>query len=268
MGQPAAFISHGSPTYALAPGEAGAALRAWAAQQDARGDTPSAVLVMSPHWQTQGLEIMGAARPETWHDFGGFPPALYDLNYPAPGAPAVAHSVHELLASHGFQAEVNTHRPFDHGAWVPMMHLWPDAQVPMLQLSLPLDATPSFLLDLGRALAPLRAQGVMLLGSGSMTHNLSHVTGRGAVVSTAYVRVFADWVLARLSAHDVSALTAFEFDAPHVHEAHPQTEHFLPLFFALGSVASDEAMQVLTRAVYLDALAMDAMVWHPEETSP
>ncbi len=142
MGQPAAFISHGSPTYALAPGEAGAALRAWAAQQDARGDTPSAVLVMSPHWQTQGLEIMGTARPETWHDFGGFPPALYDLNYPAPGAPAVAHSVHELLASHGFQAEVNTHRPFDHGAWVPMMHLWPDAQVPMLQLSLPLDATP------------------------------------------------------------------------------------------------------------------------------
>lgn len=259
---PVSFISHGSPMYALEPGPAGAALRAWAAAIDDRHETPAAVVMMSPHWQTQGLEIMGSPSPDTLHDFGGFPPALYTLSYPAPGSPATAAHVQGLLRQQGVTARINETRPFDHGAWVPMMHLWPEANVPMVQLSLPYDATPKALMAIGFALQTLRTRGVMVIGSGSMTHNLRHVFDpASAPEDLGYVRGFADWVLDKIEASDTDSLIDFERLAPHAALAHPTTEHFLPLFFALGAVTAGERATVLTREVYLDVLAMDAIAW-------
>jgi 4,5-DOPA dioxygenase extradiol len=146
---------------------------------------------MSPHWMSRGLEVMAALQPETWHDFGGFPRVLYSLQYPAPGAPLLAQQVAQLLQAAGQQPVLNPERPMDHGAWVPLMHLFPQADVPVVQLSLPADADAAAVYALGQALRPLRDAGVLLVGSGSMTHNLrDFVTGKAA----------AGWTMCSLSA--------------------------------------------------------------------
>lgn len=261
---PAVFMSHGSPLFALQPGQAGAALSSWAQCLDGAGATPAAVVLMSPHWATPTLQIMAAAQPATWHDFGGFAPELYKLQYPAAGHPALAANIQAVLRNAGMAADLDSQRPFDHGAWVPMMHLWPKANVPLVQLSLPASATPQRLLQVGAALAQLRQQGVMLVGSGSMTHNLGDVS-RAAAARPApelpYVRPFADWMLDTLRANDLDGLCDFERLAPHAAQAHPTTEHLLPLFFALGAVSPQDSMQVLTQEVQYAGLAMDTVVW-------
>lgn len=259
-----AFISHGSPMYALQPQQAGAALSQWAREIDAASLTPSAVLVMSPHWMTSGLHVTGAAQPGTWHDFGGFASELYDLQYPAAGCPQLAAAVQQRALLAGLEVHLDAQRPFDHGAWVPMMHLWPTATIPMVQLSLPAAATPRSLLALGEALAPLREQGVMVIGSGSMTHNLGDVfrsIQTSADNELPYVRPFADWVIGALQAPDAERLCDFERLAPRAARAHPTTEHLLPLFFARGAVMDGDKLQVLTQEVQYAGLAMDSVVW-------
>ena len=151
---PVLFISHGAPTFALEPGLLGPQLTALGAQlADIR-----AVLVVSPHWQTRGVKVMATAQPETVHDFGGFASALYDLHYPAAGHPALAAEVAQLLAEAGWPVAVDGQRGLDHGAWVPLRHLLPDAQLPVFQVSLPHDLDTAGALRLGQALAPLRAR--------------------------------------------------------------------------------------------------------------
>ena len=142
--------------FALEPGETGPVLAQWGrALRQAHGPLRG-VVVMSPHWMSRGVEVMTGARPSTWHDFGGFPPALYELQYPAPGAPQLAQEVMDRLQAAGIAASANAQRPFDHGAWVPLMHLLPDADLPVVQLSLPASAGPAETHALGAALAGLR----------------------------------------------------------------------------------------------------------------
>ncbi len=171
---PSLFISHGSPMLALEPGASGPALARLAAELP----RPRAVLVVSAHWESQRLLLTAGEYPATWHDFGGFPAALYAVQYPAPGAPQLAAEVAQQLVDAGLPAELDAQRPFDHGAWVPLSLMYPQADIPMLQLSLPSRLGPELQTRVGRALAGLRAHGILLIGSGSITHNLGELDWR------------------------------------------------------------------------------------------
>lgn len=253
---PVLFISHGAPTFALEPGVLGARLKEIGASLGAL----RAVLVVSPHWQTRDLRVAITALPETIHDFGGFDPKLYTLAYPAPGAPGIAQDTIRLLADAGWPAAGDTQRGLDHGAWVPMMHLLPDARVPVFQVSVPYDLSTQGAIELGRALAPLRDQGVAIVGSGSMTHNLSEFRGRTNGVAP-YVSEFTDWIRAAVLKRDTGALVGYRKNAPHAVRAHPTEEHFLPLHVAFGATDSGEAATVLEGQTTYGIINMESYGW-------
>ena len=255
--QPALFISHGAPTFALEPGVAGA-------QLGVLGRTlgkPRAVVIVSPHWQTRGAVGIGAAsRPETVHDFGGFPRALYQLSYPAPGAPDVARRVQQLLAEAGIRALLVGEQGLDHGAWVPLMHLFPDADVPVVQVSMPVDLDARKAYELGRALAALADEDVLVIGSGSLTHNLYEFR-TGSTEEAAYAREFSQWVRQAVLAGDRDRLIATLEQAPHAQRAHPTVEHFLPLLVALGAARETLPATVLDGGIRHGVLAMESYVF-------
>ena len=262
---PSLFVSHGAPLFAVDAGETGPALTRWGQALRAQFPGLLGVVVMSPHWMARGVRVTTGAQPATWHDFGGFPSALYELQYPAPGAPALAQEVLGLLAAAGVAAQGDAQRPFDHGAWVPLMHLFPQADVPVVQLALPVGAGPAQVHALGAALRPLAQQGVLLVGTGSMTHNLAEFMGGGdgEGAPDPYVQAFSRWVEDAVQRHDVPALLSYRELAPHARRAHPTDEHFLPLFFALGAAPQDWHTQYLSREVMYGMLAMDAFALQP-----
>lgn len=258
---PALFISHGAPLFAIEPGETGPALTRFGQDLRALGEGVRGIVILSPHWMSRRPCVMTTERPDTWHDFGGFPPALYRLQYPAAGDPALAQRVIARMAEAGIDAQDDPQRPFDHGAWVPLMHLMPQADVPVVQVSLPVGWGPAEVLALGRALAPLRHEGVLLIGSGSMTHNLAEFFG-GAREPAPYVLAFSRWIEDAVTRRDVEALLEYRTRAPHAQRAHPSEDHFLPLFFALGAAGWDDPdsqaePRYLSREVMYSMLAMD-----------
>ncbi|MBI3523036.1 MAG: dioxygenase [Betaproteobacteria bacterium] len=253
---PTLFISHGAPTFALAPGGAGEQLGRLGRQLP----EPRAVLVVSPHWTTQGIEVMTGLRPPTVHDFGGFPQALYQLRYPVDGHPQLAGIAAQLLAAAGYKVILNEQQGLDHGAWVPLLHLFPKGQIPVFQVSMPADLTVQGALDLGAALAPLREQGVLIIGSGSMTHNLAEFS-TDAGEDAAYVQEFTLWIRAALLAGDLPRLIDYRTLAPHAQRAHPSEEHLLPLMVALGAAATPTAVQVLDGGITHGMLAMESYVF-------
>ncbi len=257
---PSIFISHGSPMHAL---DAGAAGESWAAL-GRRLPRPRGIVIVSAHWETEAPSLTGSARPETIHDFYGFPEPLYRIRYPAPGAPGLAARAAALLGQAGLTAEVDPTRGLDHGAWSPLLHAYPDADVPVVQLSLQSTLGTRHHLALGRALAPLAGEGVLLIGSGHMTHNLRDWVRSGREVAPlAYALEFQAWVAARIAARDLEALADYRARAPHAVRAHPSEEHFLPLFFALGAAAPGGASERLYDGIEGGALAMDAWLFGP-----
>jgi 4,5-DOPA dioxygenase extradiol len=252
---PSLFISHGSPMFALEPGLLGPNLRAIG---DSLPDI-SAVLMVSPHWQTRGVRVGSSAAPETIHDFGGFPAPLYQLHYPAPGAPALAQDAARLLASAGFDVTLDERRGLDHGAWVPMRYLFPRADVPVFQVSLPQHIDAAGALRLGQVLAPLRQRGVLVVGSGSLTHNLYEF--RQHIRDPEYAQQFVDWVRDAVAARDVEALVDYRRRAPHAERAHPTEEHYLPLLVALGASTPDDAAQRVEGGMTYGVLSMDSFAF-------
>lgn len=254
---PTLFVSHGAPTWALDPGTLGPALgRLGKEMHDV-----SAVLVVSPHWQTRGLQVMSTPQPPTVHDFSGFPRALHEMRYPAPGAPILAQETAALLNAAGNAATLDDTRGIDHGAWVPLRFLKPDADVPVFQASMPLKLTTTGALQLGRALAPLRERGVMIMGSGSLTHNLRDVNTSAPGRSTygePYVRVFTQWIREHVQARDYAGIVDYRAQAPHAKRAHPTEEHFLPLLVALGAAGNNEKVLMLDGGITYGCLAMEA----------
>lgn len=229
---PTLFISHGSPMLALEPGASGPAL----SKQAADIPRPSAIVVVSAHWESQRLLLTAGEHPQTWHDFGGFPDELYAVQYPAAGAPQLAERIAQRLHAAGLPAHLDAQRPFDHGAWVPLSLMYPNADIPVLQLSLPSHLGPELQTRIGRALASLRAQGILLIGSGSITHNLGALNWRaGPEVITPWAKEFRDWMVEKLAADDEAALHHYRHLAPHAMRNHPSEEHLLPLFFARGA---------------------------------
>jgi 4,5-DOPA dioxygenase extradiol len=252
---PAVFISHGSPMHAL---HAGAAGEAWAALGQ-RLPRPRAILMASAHWETRSPMLTGSAQPETIHDFYGFPEPLYRIRYGARGAPEVARRAQALLAEAGIAAGIDERRGLDHGAWSPLLHAYPAADVPVLQLSLQTELGAAHHLALGRALAPLAGEGVLIVGSGHMTHNLRDWSGGMATEGEApYVREFRAWVHAHIEANDLNALADWHKLAPHAARAHPTVEHFLPLFVALGAAGARYRAERFVDIVEASVLAMDA----------
>lgn len=249
---PALFVSHGSPMFALEPGLLGPNLqRVGQALLDVR-----AILIVSPHWQTRGVHVATTAAPTTIHDFGGFPAPLHALQYSPPGAPEVAAAALSLLLDAGFKASADPDRGLDHGAWVPLRYLKPNADVPVLQVSLPHDLDAAGALRLGEALAPMRRQGVMVIGSGSLTHNLHEF--RQHVQDPEYAQAFADWVAAAVQRRDVAALVDYRARAPHAVRAHPTEEHYLPLLVALGASSADDSRARVDGGMTYGILSMDS----------
>lgn len=253
---PALFISHGSPTFALEPGLLGANLHTLGAQLS----NLQAILVVSAHWQTPEACVTTSESPDTIHDFRGFPQELYQLRYPARGSPQFAAQAGRLLAAAGFQVTFDGRRGLDHGAWVPLRHLFPDARYPVFQVSMPHDLDTAGALRLGRVLAPLRESGVLIVGSGSLTHNLYEVQRVGAT-DAPYAQQFASWVRGAVLRDDAAGLANYRGNAPHAQRAHPSEEHYLPLLVAMGARGHGEAGRVIEGGMTYGVLSMESYAW-------
>ncbi|WP_223551038.1 DODA-type extradiol aromatic ring-opening family dioxygenase [Pseudomonas sp. A-B-19] len=226
---PSLYISHGSPMLALEPGASGPALARLAAEIP----KPKAIVIVSAHWESHELLVSGNPQPETWHDFGGFPKALFEVQYPAPGDPRLAAEVAGLLKTAGFAVRIDGSRPFDHGVWVPLSLMYPQADIPIVQVSLPTRGGPALQTRVGHALASLREQGVLLIGSGSITHNLRELDWHAGPESVEpWAQAFRDWMIEKLAANDEAALHDYRAQAPNAERSHPSDEHLLPLYFA------------------------------------
>jgi 4,5-DOPA dioxygenase extradiol len=267
---PTLFISHGSPMHAINAGRAG---DAWA-EVGRRLPPPTAILVASAHWETELPMVSTARQPETIHDFGGFPQELYRIRYPAPGAPDIAARAVERLKGAGLQATANGCRGLDHGAWVPLLKLFPDARIPVAQVSIQPSLDAAHHLRVGAALRPLVDEGVLVLGSGHMTHNLrewiADARRRGAMTiderePEAYVREFTAWVDDALVRDDRAALARWADLAPHARRAHPTPEHFLPLMVALAAAGEAPRIEHIDAGVDSGVLAMDAYLFWPRQ---
>lgn len=251
---PSLYVSHGSPMTALHPGATGARLAELAASLP----RPEAIVVASAHWLAHSPQVGAAALPATVHDFHGFPPELYGLRYPAPGAPALAARVAALLDQAGLAPRIDPARGLDHGAWVPLRLLYPQADIPVVPLSIQPGLGPAHQYAVGRALAPLRGEGVLVIGSGSITHNLHDFrAGYDATREAPYVRPFIRWIEGRLAAGDRDALLDYRRQAPFAERAHPTDEHLLPLFVALGAAGERPRVQRIDAGIDLGFLAMD-----------
>lgn len=266
---PTLFISHGSPMHAVAAGRAG---DAWEAL-GRRLPRPQSILVASAHWETELPMVATSKQPETIHDFGGFPDELYRIRYPAPGATVTAQHAVQLLNDAGISATANGCRGLDHGAWVPLLRLYPDAEVPVAQISIQPSLGADHHLRVGAALAPLVSEGVLLLGSGHLTHNLrewiTDARRRGSMTiderePEQYVREFTSWVDRALRSDDRAALAAWLERAPHARRAHPTSEHFLPLMFAFGAAGANSSVERIDAGVDSGVLAMDAYLFWPD----
>ncbi|MGV8888551.1 MAG: DODA-type extradiol aromatic ring-opening family dioxygenase [Pseudomonas sp.] len=248
---PSLYISHGSPMLALEPGASGPALARLAAELP----KPKAIIIVSAHWESNELLVSGNPQPETWHDFGGFPQALFDVQYPAPGDPQLAAEVIELLNANGLPARIDAKRPFDHGVWVPLSLMYPHADIPVVQVSLPTRGGPSLQTRVGHALASLREHGVLLIGSGSITHNLRELDWHAGPESVEpWAQAFRDWMIEKLAANDETALHDYRQQAPNAARNHPSDEHLLPLYFARGAGGN---FSVTHKGFTMGALGMD-----------
>jgi 4,5-DOPA dioxygenase extradiol len=256
---PSLFISHGAPTFALEPGRAGAQLASVARSLP----RPQAILIVSAHWMTREARVGTSAAPRTIHDFGGFGEALHRLQYPAPGHPVLAARTIELLRATGWAAEADAERGLDHGAWVPLMHLYPQANVPVFQVSMPMYLDSNSALAFGATLAPLAAEGVLIVGSGSLTHNLYEVE-MGSPRAATYAAEFTTWIRDAVVAGDRDRLQRALTAAPHAQRAHPTAEHFLPLLVAAGAARKAQRVTVLDGGIVHKVLAMESYVFGRE----
>lgn len=231
---PTFFISHGSPMMALMDTPARRFLESLAAHTP----RPRAILVASAHWETAAPTLNAPARNGTIHDFYGFPPALYALRYPAPGDPALAAEIAAMLTGAGMSCQLDPARGLDHGAWVPLLLAYPQADIPVLQLSLQRHGGPAHHLALGAALRGLREAGVLVIGSGSFTHDLRRAQSGMPDINapeTSDITEFSDWMDRAIRAADFPALLEYRQLAPHAVAEHPSEEHLLPLFVAMGA---------------------------------
>ena len=232
---PALFVSHGAPTLAVEQNDTVEFLKHLGGELM----RPESILCVSAHWNTEAPAVSGAEWPETIHDFGGFAEELFRMRYTAPGAPNLAGRVRELLGGAGLACNITLTRGLDHGAWIPLKLIYPEADVPVTQLSIQPLLGPEHHFRMGQALAPLREEGVLILATGSATHNLSRI-GRGEV-PPAWASEFDEWLYRKITVGALEELLDYRRLAPHAAVAHPTDEHLLPLFVAMGAGSGESA---------------------------
>jgi 4,5-DOPA dioxygenase extradiol len=265
---PPIFLSHGSPMIALEPREAGAFMQTLGAAITRHFGKPRAILIASAHTTARVPMLLAGAQHHAIHDFGGFDPRLNQMRYDAPGAPAWAPRVAALIHAAGLPAQVVEAGGLDHGIWTALRYLFPDASVPVLPLAWPTQWQPTQLLALGQSLAPLTADGVLVIGSGSITHNLARVFASGSLhpppdaPATPESTGFRDWFAQHVAAADWPALSDYRQQAPHAVLMHPTDEHLLPFFIAAGAglgvgAAAQPGLRVHASLTFGD-LGMDA----------
>lgn len=253
--QPAIFVSHGSPTMPLENSAANDFLRSLGPMLG----RPTAILMVSAHWDTDRPKVSAAARPETIHDFYGFPPELYRLRYPAPGAPKLAGRVAELLSANGIAVDIDPDRGLDHGAWTPLILAYPQADIPVTQLSIQSRLGPDHHVKLGEALRPLRDEGVLIIASGGATHNLRELfSQRGSKSPQPWAEEFNEWLAGALQAHRTEDLVNYRAQAPQAVRNHPTDEHLIPVFVALGAGSPGGATKRLHSSIESGVISMDA----------
>ncbi|KAG9396094.1 Extradiol aromatic ring-opening dioxygenase DODA type [Carpediemonas membranifera] len=251
---PVFFFSHGSPMFAVEHNEW---TDAWATAM-AKFPVPLAILAVSAHWETAIPSLTGSAAPETIHDFYGFPPELYRLQYPAKGNPGLAADIAKTLHDTGIKAVVDEDRGIDHGAWVPLRWMYPNADIPVIELSVQPRMDGAHHIKLGRALQLLREQGVLVVGSGHMTHNLrDYMYG---VEDARPAKAFRNWTRDRIMRGAVDDLAGWT-KAPHAMQAHPTPDHFLPLLVAVGAAGEDYTARQLCDGYTGRVLAMDSFIF-------
>lgn len=227
---PGLFISHGSPLLALEPEQVGPALQ----RLSSNLPSPKAIIVMSAHWSSKVLEVCTATRPKTWHDFRGFPDALSQIRYPAPGSPDLAERILQQCAEHKIEAYANSTRPRDHGVWIPLLHLYPNADIPVVEISIPRTFSAHEIHKIGQILAPLRQEQILLIGSGSITHNLNELSWEDNSPTPDWAMTFRNHIVAKLTHSDQESVLNWQ-QLPFIQKNHPTLEHLLPLFFAMGT---------------------------------
>jgi 4,5-DOPA dioxygenase extradiol len=252
---PALFVSHGAPTLPLEDSPA----RHFIAGFGPDLPRPRAILAVSAHWETARPTVSAAEKPETIHDFRGFPQALYELRYPAPGAPQVAGRVVELLRENGLAAEVDRTRGLDHGAWTPLLLMYPQADIPVTQLSIQPHENPAYHWRIGEALRPLREEGVLIMASGSATHNLREFRANARDNEPAsWALAFGEWLAETLEQGRAEELLAYRSRAPEAVRNHPTDEHLLPLFVAAGAATPGARAKRIHSSYAYGVIGMDA----------
>ena len=258
---PTLFVPHGAPTFALRPGAAGAALATIAKKLPA----PRAIIIISPHWDTAVPTVGSSAQPETVHDFGGFAEELYRIQYPATGCPEGAQEVMQAIQAAGLPAELAARQGLDHGAWVPLRLMFPEADVPVIPLSLQSRGGPQQAYRLGQALAKLGEKGFLVIASGNLTHNLNDyfVASRKDQQTPSYVRDFAEWIAECVENQGLEDMLNYRVTAPNATRAHPTDEHLLPLYVAWGAAGADAKAERFYSGIDDYVLAMDAYTFTP-----
>ncbi len=265
---PPLFISHGSPMTALEPREAGAFMQRLGADMTAHGGAPLAILAVSAHSLARQPVLLAARQHEAVYDFGGFDPKLHTLRYDAPGAPELAARVDALLQARSIRVHQVDEGGLDHGIWTPLRYMFPQADVPVLPMAWPADWSPAKLFELGAALAPLADEGVLVMGSGSITHNLRRVFGSAGAPppvdapATPESTAFRDWWAARAAAGDWAALFDYRAQAPFAELMHPSDEHLLPWFVAAGAAGPGARGQRIHASLTYGDLGMDAYAFY------
>jgi len=261
------FLSHGSPMVALDPRAAGAFWQRLGPAIDGTFGRPQAIVAVSAHTTAAEPVLLGAAQHHTIHDFGGFPDALFQMRYDAPGAPALAERVSLLLRDAGITVRVSGEGGLDHGIWTALRFVYPQADVPVLPLAWVPSLAPAQQFAFGQALAPLADEGVLVLGTGSITHNLFKVFGGRPAVEAPEIAesaAFRAWVHERSALRDWPALFDYRRQAPHAALMHPTDEHWLPWYVAAGAGGRDDAPLRVHSSVTYGCLGMDAYAFGPQ----
>lgn len=245
---PALFLAHGNPMNALADNGFTRTLARLAAELP----RPEAVMVVSAHWLTRGTGVLSARAPRTIHDFGGFPRELYEVQYPAPGAPELAELVCELAP----EVVPDDTWGLDHASWTVLRHLWPEADVPTFELSLDMSLPPRRHWDLGRRLAPLRERGVLVVGSGNIVHSFAGVSWEPDAAPHSWAEEFDAWVAAALERGDAQALVDYEAAGECARRSVPTADHYLPLLYAAAMHTDDDAVSFPYAGIEMASMSM------------
>lgn len=258
---PIIFVSHGAPSLVLED----CAARDFLKRLGSELGAPRAIVAISAHWASESPALTGTANPDTIHDFYGFPDALYRLRYPAPGAPQLAAQICELIHAGGFECEIDPQRGLDHGTWSPLLLMYPQAQVPVVQIAIQPHRGAAHHFALGAALASLRDEGILIMGSGGATHNLGQIRGGGNPPAPKWVSAFAEWLTDAVTDGRSAELVNYRRVAPCAAENHPSEEHFLPLIVAAGAAGEGARGRCLHSSYTYGVLSMASYAFGDED---